>query len=117
MPVRYHAALRGSCQKCHDEHGKVPAEADYHRVLETDVRERCRACHHGTPVPDHARTDAVNSSLCHQLDRWQPAEARHDLVSKQPCDLCHRPPNNEAHENVNGACIDCHRTSSWMPKR
>lgn len=117
MPERFHVALRGqACSECHGEHATDVIRRFSHDLIPSGAQSRCRACHLGEGVADHARTDAISCDLCHGLETWTGAPMVHGRVAQQPCDLCHRRPETEAHVTVAGACADCHEVQTWAPK-
>ena len=116
MPLRFHVALRKQpCGQCHVEHAPQPLRFD-HRLVPADDLRRCPACHLAEGVPGHARTDAVACDLCHGFEAWRGAPMLHERVAHQPCDLCHRRPETDAHASVAGACSDGSDPGSWRPR-
>jgi hypothetical protein len=117
MPLRFHVAVRKqACGQCHVEHAHHPLRFDHGLIPEVALR-RCDACHPAEGIGSHARTDAVSCDLCHGYEAWKGAPMRHEQVSQQPCDLCHRRPETEAHATVAGACSDCHQPGSWRANK
>jgi len=116
MPMRFHVALRGhACGQCHSEHVEDVIVAFDHARIPDKVQARCRTCHLGDNIPNHARTDAVSCNVCHNLKSWTGSPMTHERVAQQACDLCHRRPETDSHASVAGTCTECHTASDWTP--
>jgi len=117
MPVRFHAALANiECNHCHVEHGearRAKSSAFNHSIIPESGRTQCSRCHSGARQSSHSQTDAIECSLCHDIDQWPTENIDHRRVWTHACDVCHVAPTTQAHASVAGTCSTCHETTSW----
>jgi hypothetical protein len=110
------------CMACHTDHaGPLPGQRSrkpfMHRLLRSDLQERCEACH-DAPANKIHNDLSVSCGQCHQPAAWKPASFSHALLAPallEQCADCHKAPANNLHSRITGNCRQCHATEHWKP--
>jgi len=141
LPARFdHAGVTGPCATCHNggfAMGKSPNHmtssndcGTCHRTISwspasfdhASITANCFSCHNGSTAtgknPGHIPSSNA-CETCHDTRTWEGARFDHSTITGN-CASCHdghiATGISSGHFIVTGIdCVDCHRTSAWLP--
>jgi len=114
------------CLDCHTEHNGLSRENATlnfrHDVLPENLLSTCAKCHSDKKPEDNLhKIINADCSNCHQADKWERVEFKHELIGDKvnDCSGCHenKKPGDAFHNGLGKTiqCVQCHTTTAWNP--
>ena len=114
------------CLDCHTEHNGLSRENATlnftHDFMPEALLSNCARCHSDKKPEDNLhKIINADCSNCHQTDKWERVEFKHELIGDKvnDCSGCHRPvmPVDDFHKQLPALiqCRECHNTNAWKP--